>query len=392
MEKRIFLASPHMSEENYEKFYIEDAFKKNWIAPLGENVNEFENEMCAYLKTPYSVALSSGSSAIHLGLKYLGVGDKDIVFCSSFTFSGSCNSVKYLNATPVFIDSDFDTYNMSAKALKKAYEKYPNPKAIIIVDLYGNTPNYDELLPIIREHRTPILEDAAEALGSKYKGVKCGNFGDIGVISFNGNKIITTSGGGMALVKDEKTKKKLTFWATQSRENALWYQHEEVGYNYRLSNICAGIGRGQLKIIDKRIERKRQIFEIYKNCFADNPYITTMPETEGAISNRWLTVITLQEDCKTDFTNIITALADKNIESRPAWKPMHLQPIFKDCDFFSCINGNEKSKICSDKPYSVSENLFSRSLCIPSDTKMTDEEVKVVAEIINKTIYENEKK
>ncbi|MFI3165988.1 MAG: DegT/DnrJ/EryC1/StrS family aminotransferase [Bacillota bacterium] len=381
MEKRIFLSSPHMSDEGYEMAYIKEAFDTNWIAPLGENVNKFEEEMASYLGAEHAVALASGSSAIHLGLKYLGVGDGDVVFCSSLTFSGSCNAIKYLNATPVFIDCDYETYNISKSALEKAYVKYPNPKAIIIVDLYGNPANYDEILPIIKQHGTPIMEDAAEALGATYKGAYCGTFGDIGILSFNGNKIITTSGGGMAIVNNIETKQKLTFWATQSRENFPWYQHEEVGYNYRLSNICAGIGRGQMKVLDKRVARKREIFELYKEGFANCDQITMSPETVDSLSNRWLTVITLSETCKTDFMTIINKLSENNIEARPLWKPMHLQPVFADCDFFSSIDEGT-SQINPEKPMSISETLFARSLCLPSDSKMTDEEVKAVVEIV----------
>ncbi len=354
-----------------EMKYIQDAFAKNWIAPLGENVTKFEDELCEFVGGKQAVALSSGSAAIHLGLKYLGVGEGDIVFCSSFTFSGSCNAILYLNASPVFIDCDYQTYNMSPEALERAYQLYPTPKAIIIVDLYGNPADYNKLLAVARKHGTPVLEDAAESLGSKYHGIYTGNFGDIGVFSFNGNKIITTSGGGMALVPDLEAKRKLTFWATQSRENFPWYQHEEVGYNYRLSNICAGIGRGQLKVLSDRVKRKREIFELYRQSFAGTPEISMIPETEGAESNRWLTGITLSKECKVGFLDLMDALAEENIESRPAWKPMHLQPVFRDCGFVG-LSGKG----------SVSEDLFLRSLCLPSDTKMSDQQVTLVADII----------
>lgn len=383
MKDRIYLSSPHMSAEGYEKEFIEDAFRKNWIAPLGENVTKFEEEMSAFTGAPKAVALSSGSAAIHLGLKYLGVVEGDIVFCSSFTFSGSCNAVKYLNATPVFIDSDYATCNMSAEALEKAYEKY-DPKAIIIVDLYGNPADYDKLKAVIAKHGTPILEDAAEALGSTYKGTQCGNFGDIGVLSFNGNKIITTSGGGMALVKDTAAKEKLTFWATQSREPYPWYQHKEVGYNYRLSNICAGIGRGQLKVLKDRIKRKREIAALYEREFRSVPDITLNPETDGAKSNRWLSAILLSQTCKTTFMDIVNALAGENIESRPAWKPMHLQPVFADAPFFTVAGG--KSRHMENRPFSVAEDLFDRMVCLPSDTKMRDADVTYVADIVKRTV------
>lgn len=379
MKDRIYLSSPHMCGE--EMKYIQEAFDTNWVAPLGKNVEMLEKEMCQYLGKSKAVALSSGSAAIHLGLKYLGVEQGDIVFCSSFTFSGSCNAIDYCKATPVFIDSDYETYNMSPVALKKAYETYPNPKAVIIVNLYGNPANFDELLKITKEHNTPVLEDAAESLGAKYNGVMTGNFGDISIISFNGNKIITTSGGGMALVNDTKAYEKILFWATQSREKFPWYQHEEIGYNYRLSNICAGIGRGQLTALDLRVEQKTEINRIYSECFKDNPYITMMPVTKGGVSNYWLTVITLSKDCKTSFMDIINKLSEENIESRPAWKPMHMQPVFAKCAFFSAL---ERS--------SVSEDIFSRSLCLPSDTKMTKNQVLYIAGIVNELIYSNQRK
>ena len=319
------------------------------------------------------LALSSGSAAIHLGLKFLGVKKGDVVFCSSFTFSGSCNAIDYVGAVPVFIDSEPNSYNMSAIALEKAYKKYPNPACVIIVDLYGNPANYDELLAITKSHNTPVLEDSAESLGSEYKGVKTGNFGDVSIFSFNGNKIITTSGGGMIMVNTKEAHDKILFWATQSRENFPWYQHEEIGYNYRLSNICAGIGRGQLKVLDKRVEQKRQIFDVYKECFKNNKFISMIEEPRNCKANHWLTGITLSEECKISFMDIINALAAHNVESRPAWKPMHTQPVFKNCDFFS---HNELGE-------SVCENLFRRSVCLPSDSKMTDEQIRFVAQIIN---------
>lgn len=379
MRERIYLSSPHMCGE--EMKYIQEAFDTNWVAPLGKNVEMLEKEMCQYLGRSHAVALASGSAAIHLGLKYLGVGEGDIVFCSSFTFSGSCNAIDYCKAVPVFIDSDYATYNMSPTALKKAYEKYPNPKAVIIVNLYGNPANFEELLKITKEHNTPVLEDAAESLGATYKGIMTGNFGDISIISFNGNKIITTSGGGMALVGNVKAYEKILFWATQSREKFPWYQHEEIGYNYRLSNICAGIGRGQLTALDLRVAQKTEINRTYREAFKDNRYITMMPITKDSVPNYWLTVITLSNDCKTTFMDIINRLAEENIESRPAWKPMHLQPVFQKCGFFS-----EKEE------GSVSEDIFSRSVCLPSDTKMTKEQVIMIGDIINKLIYDNQGK
>ncbi len=382
MGNRIYLSSPHMCGKEMQ--YIQEAFDTNWVAPLGKNVEEFEKEMCEYIGRPYAVALSAGTAAIHLGLKYLGVGRGDVVFCSSFTFSGSCNPAAYLDAKLVFIDCDYSSYNMSPKALEKAYELYPNPKAVIIVNLYGNPAEFDELLAITKKHGTPVLEDSAESLGATYKGVKTGNFGDISIFSFNGNKIITTSGGGMLMCSDKKTRDKILFWATQSRENFPWYQHEEIGYNYRLSNICAGIGRGQLTALDERVAQKTHIHELYCKAFKDNPYIRLAPTTANSKPNYWLTAITLTRDCKVSFMDIYKALAEKNIESRPAWKPMHMQPVFKNCGFVTHLSEEEQKEIGAG---SVAEDIFNRSLCLPSDTKMTDEQVKVVADIVNKTVF-----
>lgn len=372
-QPRIFLSSPHMGGE--EMRYIQEAFDTNWVAPLGKNVELFEKEMAEYIGRSYAVALSSGTAAIHLGLKYLGVGEGDVVFCSSFTFSGSCNPILYLKAKPVFIDSDYESCNMSPDALRKAYERYPNPKAVIIVNLYGQPARFDELLSITRAHRTPVLEDSAESLGATYRGVQTGNFGDLSIFSFNGNKIITTSGGGMLMCNDRATYDKILFWATQSRENYPWYQHEEVGYNYRMSNICAGIGRGQLRVLDQRVAQKRRIHAIYEEEFRNNSDIALLPSLQGAQSTYWLTGATLSKDCKATFMDVIQALAQENIESRPAWKPMHTQPVFKDCGFVSALDEG-----------SVCEDLFARSLCLPSDSKMTEEQVRRVARIVIRTI------
>ncbi|NZA39251.1 aminotransferase class I/II-fold pyridoxal phosphate-dependent enzyme, partial [Eubacterium callanderi] len=266
-EEKIYLASPHMGGE--EMKYIQEAFDTNWIAPLGKNVNQFEKEMADYVGVKTGAALSAGTAALHLGLKALGVAEGDVVFCSSLTFSASANPIIYLGAKPVFIDSEPETWNMSPIALEKAYDKYPHPKAVIIVDLYGQAADYEKLSALCKAHHTPILEDAAEALGATYQGQKCGTFGDLSVLSFNGNKIITTSGGGMLLSNDEALIQKARFWSTQSRENERHYEHKELGYNYRMSNIVAGIGRGQLKVLDGRVTKKKQIFEAYQEAFKD---------------------------------------------------------------------------------------------------------------------------
>jgi len=374
---KITLPTPHMSDEGYEKEYIKEAFDTNWIAPLGKNVNEFENEMVKFLNAKEAAALSSGTASIHLGLKLLGVGEGDVVFCQSLTFSGSCNPINYCGAKPVYIDSELHSGNMSPLALKKAYEKYPNPKAVIIVDLYGTPANYDELLPIIKEHNTPVLEDAAEALGGKYKGVYLGLYGDCGVLSFNGNKIITTSGGGMLLVNSKQEKQKVVFWSTQSRENFPWYEHKEIGYNYRMSNVLAGIGRGQLKVLEKRVQKKREIFDTYKKAFKDCKYVKMFGEQKYAEGNRWLSVISLV-DTKVKPMELINYLAENDIETRPAWKPMHLQPVFSNCDFFS-----EK------EVGSTSEDIFLSSICLPSDTKTSLEDIEYVAKVIINYLEKN---
>lgn len=372
MNKRIFLASPHMSNEGYEQEYIKEAFDTNWIAPLGENVNKFEEELSNYVGSKNGAALSAGTAAIHMALKALDVKQGDIVFCSSLTFSATANPIIYQNATPVFIDSEKDTWNMDPKALEKAFEKYPNPKAVVMVHLYGTPGKMDEIMEICNKHNVPLVEDAAESLGATYKGKQTGTFGKYGIYSFNGNKIITTSGGGMLVSDDAERIQKVRFWVTQARDAARHYQHSEIGYNYRMSNIVAGIGRGQLKVIDDRIEKKTEIYNIYKEGFKDIKDIEIKPIPEGTKPNHWLSVITIKEDSKVKPLDIMEALEKENIESRPVWKPMHMQPVFEKCDFI---------KVC-DGDTSVGEELFTRGVCLPSDTKMTKEEQEKVIEII----------
>ena len=370
MEKRIFLSSPHMSKERYEQKYIKEAFDTNWIAPLGENVNKFEEELASYVKIKCAAALSAGTAAIHMALKALDVKKEDIVFCSDLTFSATVNPVIYENATPVFIDSEKESWNMDPKALEKAFEKYPNPKAVIVVHLYGTPAKIEEIKSICDKHNVPLVEDAAESLGATYKGQQTGTFGKYGIYSFNGNKIITTSGGGMLVSNDEERVAKVRFWATQAREKARHYEHKEIGYNYRMSNILAGIGRGQLKVLDERIGQKTNIYNNYKEGFKDIPDIEIQPIPENTKPNHWLSVITLNKNSKVKPLDIMEALEKENIESRPVWKPMHMQPVFKDYDF---IKVEEES---------VSEDLFERGVCLPSDTKMTKEEQNKVIEII----------
>ena len=361
-----------MSNEGYEEKYVKEAFDTNWIAPLGENVNKFEEELASYVRTKNAAALSAGTAAIHMALKALDVKKGDIVFCSTLTFSATVNPVIYQNATPVFIDSERETWNMSPKALEKAFEKYPNPKAVIVVHLYGTPAKIEEIKRICDNHNVPLVEDAAESLGATYNGKQTGTFGKYGIFSFNGNKIITTSGGGMLVSDDEERIQKVRFWATQAREKARHYEHKEIGYNYRMSNIVAGIGRGQLKVLDKRIEQKTDIYYNYKVGFKDIKDIEMQPIPENTKPNHWLSVITIKKDSKVKPLDIMEALDKENIESRPVWKPMHMQPVFKDYDFIKV----------EEKP--VSEDLFLRGVCLPSDTKMTKEEQERVIGIIKK--------
>ena len=370
--KKIYLSSPHMSDEGYEKEYVNEAFDTNWIAPLGENVNKFEEELASYLNIKAAAAVISGTSAIHMAFKALDVKDGDIVFCQDFTFSATANPILYQNAIPVFIDSERDTWNMDPKALEKAFEKYPNPKAVIIVHLYGNPAKIDELLEICKKHNVPLVEDSAESLGSIYKGKLTGTFGEYGAFSFNGNKIITTSGGGMLVSNNEEKIKKVRFWITQSRDNARYYQHSEIGYNYRMSNVVAGIGRGQLKVLEKRINKKNEIYEKYKKEFENIKEISMIPIPENTRPNHWLSAITIDSSSKVTPLQIIEALEKENIESRHIWKPMHMQPIFKECDFIKV----------SEDDISVGEDIFLRGVCLPSDTKNTEEDMERIVNII----------
>lgn len=358
-----------MSDEGYEMKYIKEAFETNWIAPLGENVNKFEEEFAEKIGIKSAAALSSGTAAIHLALKSAGVEQGDIVFCQSLTFAATANPIIYQNAIPVFIDSDEETWNMCPNALEKAFKKYPEVKAVIVVHLYGLSANLDEIVALCKKYNVVLIEDAAESLGTYYKGKHTGTFGDYGVFSFNGNKIITTSGGGMLVSNDEKKIEKVRFWATQSRDPARHYEHSELGFNYRLSNVLAGIGRGQLKVLDKRVKKKKEIYEFYKQELSEIDDISFMPENEWDSPNYWLSCITVKGKIRP--TEIIEALEKENIEARPLWKPMHLQPFFKDYDYIGT---------------NVSEKLFEKGLCLPSDTKMTEEDLERVVEEI-KTLY-----
>lgn len=373
--KRIYLASPHMG--GLEEVFIKEAFDTNWIAPLGANVDGFEKELSEYVGSKTGAALASGTAAIHMALKAVGVKKGDKVFCSSLTFAASCNPIIYEGGIPVFIDSEPESHNMSPVALEKAFKAYEEkgemPKAVIVVNLYGQSADMDKIMEICKKYNVPIIEDAAESLGATYKGKHSGTFGDYGIYSFNGNKIITTSGGGMLVSNNEEGIAKVRFWSTQARDKARHYEHTELGYNYRMSNIVAGIGRGQLRVLEDRIAKKKEIFETYKEAFKDIEDIEMMPVCEYGEPNYWLTTITLSENSKVKPLDIILALEKENIESRPIWKPMHIQPYYKEYEFYS---HNDEEEI------SVSEDIFNRGVCLPSDTKMTDKEQKRVIEII----------
>lgn len=373
-DKRIFLASPHMGD--WERVFVNEAFDTNWVAPLGPNVNNFEKEVSEYVGCKNAAALVSGTSAIHLALKAVGVTRGDRVFCTSLTFSGSCNPIMYEGAVPVFIDSEPESWNMSPIALEKAFIKAKAenemPSAVIVVHLYGQSADLDKIMEICNRYNTPLIEDAAESLGATYKGKQTGTFGEFGIYSFNGNKIITTSGGGMLVSDNVEGIEKARFWATQSRDKARHYQHTELGYNYRMSNVVAGVGRGQLRVLNERIAQKKHIFERYAEAFKDIENIDMMPICEYGEPNYWLSCMTLKEDCSVKPLDIILALEERNIESRPIWKPMHMQPYFEEYDFF---NHNENGQ-------SVAEDIFNRGICLPSDTKMTEEEIDKVIGIV----------
>ena len=373
MDKRLLLASPHMSDEGYELEYIHDAFRKNWIAPLGENVSEFEKTMGAYMGRGYPVALSAGTAALHLAMILAGVKPGDTVFCQSLTFSASANPVAYCGAKPVFIDSERETWNMDPVALRRAFELHGTPKAVVAVHLYGNPAKLDEIIAICREHGVPLIEDAAEALGSTYNGQKCGTFGEFGGLSFNGNKIITTSGGGMLLCSNEAKIRRARFLATQARDPARYYQHSTIGYNYRMSNVVAGIGRGQLLHLEEHKARKNEIYRQYKEAFVDIEAITMNPMNPDGDANNWLSCMTIAPDCSVTPDQVMDALAEYNIETRPIWKPMHLQPVFADCDFIQVKEGR-----------SVSEDIFNRGVCLPSDIKNTPEDMELIISLIRK--------
>ena len=366
---KIYLSPPHMSGEELK--LIKDAIKSNWIAPLGPHVDEFEKEISTYLGVKDAAALSSGTAALHLSLKILGVKKNDFVFCSDLTFVASANAIAYLGAIPIFIDSEEKSWNMCPDSLKKAFKKFV-PKAVIVTDIYGQSADYNQIVKICNKYNVPIIEDAAESLGASYDKKKCGSFGEMAIVSFNGNKIITTSGGGMLLSNNQEYIKKARKLASQAKEDYLHYEHIELGYNYRMSNIIAAIGRAQLKVLDKYVNLRRKIFNYYKENLIENKKIDFMPEPDGSYSTRWLTVLQINKNSEFLINSLINHLIKKNIEARPVWKPMHLQPLYM------------KSEFIKIKEKSISKKLFNNGICLPSGSNLSSrDQTKVIKEIKN---------
>lgn len=397
---KVWLASPTMHGEELK--WMSDAYLKNWMTTAGENINEIEKAVAEVIGCKYAVALSCGTAALHLATKLAGIKRGDKVFCSDMTFSATVNPVVYEGGEPIFIDTEYDTWNMDPKALEKAFEIYPEVKHIVIANLYGTPGKLDEIRAIANKHGAKIIEDAAESLGATYKGKQTGTFGDIGVISFNGNKIITGSSGGMLLTDDIEQANKARKWSTQSRDNAPWYQHEEVGYNYRMSNVIAGVVRGQLPYLNEHIAQKKAIYERYKKGFKDLPIKMNPFDNKDSIPNYWLSCMVIDEQAmckqvrseseacyvkekgKTCPTEILETLAKYNAEGRPIWKPMHMQPIFR-MNGFVTKEGNGRGKTnayIAGKGQDVGMDIFNRGLCLPSDNKMTTDEQDTIIEII----------
>lgn len=385
-EKKIWLSSPTMHGDEIK--YVKQAYDTNWMSTVGENINEIEKQICEKVGCKYAVALSCGTSALHLAVKLAGVKPGDNVFCTDMTFAATLNSVVYEKANPIFVDTEYDTWNTDPASLEKAFELYPDTKVIVIANLYGTPAKFDEICAISQKHGAVIIEDAAESLGATYKGRQTGTFGTYNAISFNGNKIITGSSGGMLLTDDADATNKARKWSTQSRENAPWYQHEEIGYNYRMSNVIAGVVRGQIPYLEEHIASKKAIYERYKEGFKDLP-VTMNPYDEKTMEpNFWLSCMLIDESAmckqtrsdtvatfvdekgKSCPTQILEELAKYNAEGRPIWKPMHMQPIYKNSPF---ISANEKD---------VGADIFERGLCLPSDNKMTADEQKKIIEIV----------
>lgn len=386
-QKKIWLSSPTMHGDELK--YMTEAYQTNWMSTVGTNINETERMACEQIGCKHAVALASSTSALHLAVKLAGVKPGDRVFCSDVTFAATVNPVIYEKAIPVFIDTEWDTWNMDPDALEKAFQMYPDVKVVIVVHLYGTPAKMEEIQEICHRHGAVMIEDAAESLGATYKGIQTGSFGKFSCISFNGNKIITGSSGGMLLTDDQEGADKARKWSTQSKENAPWYQHEELGYNYRMSNVIAGVVRGQIPYLQEHIDRKREIYERYREAFQDLPVSMNPYDEAISVPNFWLSCLLIHEDAMCDYAmgeteatyvsrpgkscpmEILDALAKHNIESRPIWKPMHAQPIYRDCDFVPAQKGTD-----------VSMDLFRRGLCLPSDIKMTRQEQDRVVEII----------
>lgn len=374
VDEQILLSSPHLGE--YEREFVEEAFRTNWIAPLGPNVDAFERELAERVGVGHAAAVSSGTAAIHLALILLGVERGDVVFCSALTFSASANPILYQGAEPVFIDSEPGSWNLSPAALEEAFrDSRANgkmPKAVIVVNLYGQSADIDPIAEICARHGVPMVEDAAESLGADYKGRPSGSFGTIGIFSFNGNKIITTSGGGMLVSQDESLVARARFLSTQAREPALHYEHKVIGYNYRLSNILAGVGRGQLRVLDDRVEARRKVFQRYRDGLSGSRLIQWMPEPEWSRSNRWLSVCTIDPEANgMTVGKIIKRLAAERIEARPVWKPMQIQPVFARCKYFP------------HEGQSVSQRLFEHGMCLPSGSNLTEDQQDRVIEMLD---------
>lgn len=377
MKKQILLSTPHMG--SLEQEFVKEAFDTNWIAPVGPHVDAFEEEFCQVVGAKHAAAVTSGTAALHLALKLIGVGAGDEVFCSTLTFIATASPITYLGAKPVFIDSDRTSWNLNPDLFREALDQRAKlgklPKAVVIVHLYGQSCDIDPIVEACNIYEIPLIEDAAESLGASYKGRSPGSFGKIGIFSFNGNKIITTSGGGMLVSDDQKLVEKARFLATQARDPAPHYQHSEIGYNYRLSNVLAGIGRGQLRVLEDRVEARRRNFDFYKQALGNLPGIEFMPEAAFGRATRWLSCLTIDPAAfGADREQVRLALAEEKIEARPVWKPLHLQPVFANCE---CIGG------------AVSEELFEHGLCLPSGSNLTDEELERVTSAIAQIYKEN---
>ena len=406
-DKKVWLSSPTMHGEEIE--YIREAYETNWMSTVGENINVVEKEIANRIGVKYAVGLSCGTASLHLCMKLAGIKPGDYVFCSDMTFSATVNPVCYEGGIPIFIDSEYETWNMDPKALEKAFEMYPQVKHVVVVHLYGVPANMDEIVRICKEHDATLIEDAAESMGALYKGKETGSFGNYNIISFNGNKIITGSSGGMLLTNSLEAANKARKWSTQSRENAPWYQHEELGYNYRMSNVIAGVVRGQFPHLEEHIAKKKEIYERYKKGFEGLPVTMNPFDEENSVPNYWLSCMLIDENAmckqvrgenevayikekgKTCPTEILETMMKYNAEGRPIWKPMHMQPIYR-MNGFVTREGNGRGKTNAyiqggalgkdGRPLDVGMDIFQRGLCLPSDNKMTEEEQNIVIEII----------